>query len=73
MMILLHQWVAEACTNETIRLMNGMREELKCVLMESGGQCVRVVGIEVHLMLFSDNWEPSCKSQQYTKSSIFLV
>ena len=32
-----------------------MREELKCVLMESGGQCVAVVGIEEKLRLFVDN------------------
>ena len=34
-----------------------MREELKCVLMESGGQCVTVVGIEEKLKLFADNWD----------------
>ena len=34
-----------------------MREELKCVLMESGGQCVTVVGIEEKLTLFADNWD----------------
>ena len=32
-----------------------MREELKCVLMESGGQCVTMVGIEEKLKLFADN------------------
>ena len=36
-----------------------MREELKCVLMESGGQYVTVpeVGIEEKLKLFADNWD----------------
>ena len=32
-----------------------MREELKCVLMESGGQCVIGTGIEEKLKLFVDN------------------
>ena len=34
-----------------------MSEELKYVLMESGGQCVTVVGIEEKLKLFADNWD----------------
>ena len=43
-----------------------MREELKCVLMESGGQCVTVVGIEEKLKLFADNWDTLHVSEECT-------
>ena len=59
-------------TNGEVRLMNGstsglLKEELKCVLMESGGQCVTVVGIEEKLKLFVNNWDTTLLVSEHKK------
>ena len=50
-----------------------MREELKCVLMESGGQCVTVVGIEEKLKLFADNWDTTLLVSEECTCTLMLL
>ena len=50
-----------------------MKEELKCVLMESGGQCVAVAGIEEKPKLFVGNWDTTLHvsdDSDFTEASI---
>ena len=50
-----------------------MREELKCVLMESGGQCVTVVGIEEKLKLFADNWDTTLHVSEHLITNMLFI
>ena len=50
-----------------------MREELKYVLMESGGQCVTVVGIEEKLKLFADNWDTTLLVSEFSTNMLFIL